>query len=143
MRRHHGISLAAMALLLLTSMPAAGQVSVRVDIPLPGLEIRVAHRAPPQVRREVKPRRPGRQYVWINGFWHWHHTDWVWVPGRWERPSYRNARWINARYVREGAAWRYEPAHWSHQRVVESHDYRQWRSKNPRDRDRGRRDRGH
>lgn len=141
MKRHLGTSLAAMALLLLTSMPAAAQFGVRVDIPLPGLEIRVGHRAPPRLRREVKPRRPDRHHLWIRGSWDWQQNDWAWVPGRWERPNDRRARWMKARYVRDGRAWRYEPGHWSNQRLVEGDDYRQWRSSSRRDRDRNRSDR--
>jgi hypothetical protein len=141
MKKHLGKSLAAMALLLLTSMPAAAQLGIRVEIPLPGLEIRVGHRAPPPMRREVRTRRPDRQHLWVRGSWDWQQNDWAWIPGRWERPEYRNARWIKARYVREGRAWRYEPAHWSNQRLSMSDDYRQWRSNKGRDRDRNRRDR--
>ena len=143
MQRLLGKSLAAMALLFLSAMPAAAQLGVRVDIPLPGLEIRVGHRAPPRVRREMKPRRPGQDFVWVRGSWDWQRDDWNWIPGRWERPEYRNARWIRARYVRQGHSWRYEPAHGSNQRIVEGDDYRRWRETNDRDRgrDRDRRDR--
>lgn len=141
MKRLLGKSLAAMALLLLTSLPAAAQLGIRVELPLPGLEIRVGHRAPPPMRREMRTRRPDRQHLWVRGSWDWQQNDWIWIPGRWERPEYRNARWIKARYVREGRAWRYEPAHWSNQRLSMGDDYREWRSNDRRDRDRDRRDR--
>ena len=125
-----------MSFVFLASLPASAQV--HVDIPLPGLEIRVGHRAPPPMRREVRPNRPGRDHIWVPGAWDWQNNDWGWVSGRWDRPNERHARWIRARYVREGRAWRYEPGHWSNQRVIEGDDYRRWRDENRRDRGRGR-----
>ncbi len=131
-----GKSIAAMSFFLLSSMPASAQVHFRFDIPLPSLEVRVGHRAPPRMRSESRPHRPGRDYVWLAGSWDWQVNDWAWMPGRWERPNHSSNRWVKARYARQGNAWRYEPAHWSHQRVYEGNDYREWKSKN--DRNRGR-----
>lgn len=126
--------------LLAASLGVAGvPAPAQVHVDLPGVEIRVGHTAPPRVRRERRPRRPGAGYVWLAGAWDWQGSDWVWVPGRWERPAYRRARWISPRYRREGRAWRYEPGHWSGQKVIEGEDYRRWRSEN-RDRDGHRRD---
>jgi hypothetical protein len=45
---------------------------------------------------------------------------------------------VRARYVREGRAWRYEPGHWSNQRVIEGEDYRRWKEENRGDRGRHR-----
>lgn len=133
-------SIATMTFLALTSLPATAQVGVRVDVPLPGLEIHVGRTAPPRPRRERRPERPGRDFVWLPGFWHWQERDWAWIPGRWEHPSERGARWVRARYTREGSAWRYEPGHWSNQRVIEGDDYRRWREEHHRE---GDHDRGH
>jgi hypothetical protein len=127
-------SIAAMTFVAATSLPATAQVEMRVDVPLPGLEIRVGHRAPPRLQREHRPPRPGRDSLWIRGFWHWQGNDWDWVPGRWERPSHRGARWVKPRYAREGSAWHYEPGHWSNQRLIEGDDYRRWKSEKHRNR---------
>lgn len=132
---------AAIAFVGLTSMPASAQIRARVDVPLPGLEIRVAHRAPPPLLRERVVYRPGPDYVWVQGFWDWQ-GDWVWVPGRWDRPAYRGSRWVAARYQRDGSYWRYDPGHWSHQTLYEGDSYRRWYSERSRGRDRyGDRDR--
>ena len=136
MQKNFYKSIATMTLLALTSLPATAQVGVRADVPLPGLEIHVGHTAPPRLRSERRPHRPGRDFVWIPGFWHWQDGDWVWVGGRWNRPDGR-ARWVRARYAREGSVWRYEPGHWSNQRVIEGDDYRRWREEHHRDRDHG------
>ncbi len=116
------------------SLPAAGQISLRFGIPLPPseLEIRVGHRAPPRALSEHRSQRPGRDYLWIRGSWDYQRNDWRWVPGRWARPDQHGSRWVKARYTREGPGWRYEPAHWSHERLVEGDEYRRWRSENGR-----------
>jgi hypothetical protein len=56
------------------------------------------------------------------------------MSGRWDQRPDPHARWINARYRREGTAWRYEPARWSNQQVEEGPDYQQWKSQHPRGR---------
>jgi hypothetical protein len=40
--------------------------------------------------------------------------------------------------VREGRAYRYEPGHWSNQRLIEGDDYRNFRDENRRHRGRNR-----
>lgn len=103
--------------------------------------IRLMNEAPPQARRERRMARAHRDDVWIRGYWDVQDDQWSWVSGRWDRPRDRGVRWVNARYEREGRAWRYEPAHWSNQRLVESDDYRRWRDDRRSDRDRRRDDR--
>jgi len=110
----------------LAAMPAAAQV--RADVG--PLHIRIATDAPPRARYERRAVRPSRDSVWIRGYWDRQDDRWAWVDGRWERPSDRRHRWINARYQREGRAWRYEPAHWSNQQMVEGEDYQRWRNEN-------------
>lgn len=126
------------ALVTLMGVPAAAQVDVNV----PGLEIRVGHRAPPPLRRERLLPRPGPDYVWVPGAWDWQGSDWVWVGGRWDRP-HGHARWVRARYRREADAYRYEPGHWSDQRLAEGEDYRRWREERRHHRDHDRDDRDH
>ena len=127
----------AVSVVALTSLPAAAQVQVGIGVPLPGLDIRIGHRAPPRFQREIRTDRPSREHIWVPGSWDWQRDDWAWMPGRWDRPSERRARWVRARYAREGNAWRYEPGHWSNQRIVEGDDYRRWRSENRRNPYRG------
>ncbi len=121
--------------------PAAAQ-SFRVDVP--GLDIRIGHRAPPPLRYERRPHRPGRDFLWIPGEWVWRGDDWAWSGGHWERPAHRDLRWIGPHYDRDADAWRYEPGHWSNQRLVEGDDYRRWREQHDQGRHRGwDRDRDH
>jgi hypothetical protein len=124
------IGLAALGALI--AIPAAAQS--RVD--LGPLHIRITGDAPPRARHEQRSARPYRDAVWIRGSWDRQDDRWTWISGRWERPSDRHSRWIDARYRREGRAWRYEPAHWSYQQLVEGEDYQRWRDDQRSDRDR-------
>jgi hypothetical protein len=119
-------SLAPLALLVFVPMPVAAQPGP------PGIEIRIAHSAPPRARYERIPSRPDRESVWIKGYSHWEGNRWNWVSGRWARPEQPSHRWIAPRYVREGRAWRYEQPHWSNQQVREGDEYRRWREEHRR-----------
>ncbi len=111
--------------------------------PGPNLEIHIGRTRPPRLRREHRLPRPDRDSVWIAGFWDWRGDQWSWAPGRWDRPVDRHSRWIRPRYLREYGAYRYEPGHWSSQRVVEGDDYRRWRDEHRRGRHGDRRDGDH
>ncbi|HEY6555225.1 MAG TPA: hypothetical protein VI669_17845, partial [Vicinamibacteria bacterium] len=121
---------------VLVALPVSAQM-IRAD--LGPLRIRIATDAPPRARYERRTVRPYRDAVWINGYWDRQDDQWAWLSGRWERPTNRRDRWVRARYIREGNAWRYEPARWSHQQLVEGDDYREWRDRRRSDRDRDRR----
>jgi hypothetical protein len=71
----------------------------------------VVETEPPPVRVEVQPVRPWADGIWMEGYWHWRGREYVWVPGRWERPR-RGYYWEQHHYVRVGARWRYVPGHW-------------------------------
>ena len=87
--------------------------------PLPD-EIRptIVEVAPPGLRVERRPARPGPDSVWAPGYWDWAGRDWAWIPGRWTLAPTAGALWVPARYVRLDRGWRYIPAHWTSQRVV-------------------------
>ncbi len=124
------------ATLLLTGIAGStAMAQVGVSVRTPGLEIRLGHAAPPPLRHERIPARPSRDAVWLSGSWDWQGNQWVWTPGRWDRAEHRGS-WVKARYVREGDAWRYEPAHWSSQRLVQSDEYQRWHNDHDRNHDR-------
>ena len=131
MHRHFLKAILLTSFAVLAAIPAAAQV--RAD--LGPLHIRIAGEAPPRARYEARPARPSDDSVWLDGYWDRQDDRWAWQTGRWEQPAPR-ARWIPARYTREGChwyhqqgcAWRYEPAHWSDQRLVEGEDYQRWQN---------------
>lgn len=133
----HAMRATALAFLTTTLLVVPAPASAQT-LDLGPLHIRLSTDAPPRARYERRPARPYRDSVWIQGYWDRQQDSWSWIDGRWEQPRHANARWIQARYTREGCSWfnrrsnncrwRYEPAHWSDQRLVEGDDYRDWRS---------------
>jgi len=111
-----------LALLLLIGGAAFGQVSIGVRIGAP---------PPPRIIR-TRPRAPGPDYVWIDGYWYASGRRWLWHNGYWTRPPYAGARWIMPRH--DGQMF-YE-GYWEGDRGRFDHDHR-W----DRDHDRDYRDR--
>jgi hypothetical protein len=105
----------------LSCAPAFAQIRVGVD--LGAVKIRIAPDAPPPLRHETRSARPSGNHVWIAGYWDRQGDRWDWAPGRWEEPSQRGSSWVKPKYRKEGGAYRYEPAHWSHQKMEEGEDY--------------------
>jgi hypothetical protein len=135
-------------LAIVAGAPAFAQIRLGLD--LGPVRIRISPEAPPPPRTEIRLSRPSRSHVWIGGYWDRQDDRWAWAPGRWEAPGQRGSRWIKPRYQREGGAYRYEPGHWSNQRMEEGDDYSRWRNERGRgngkqkgnDRGRDRDDRG-
>src|SRR5512140_173581 len=128
------------ALTVFCCAPASAQI--RLGVNLGDIRIRIAPEAPPPPRVERRTARPSHHHVWIAGYWDRRDDRWDWSPGRWEEPTQRGSSWVRPQYRRESGAYRYEPGHWSHQRMVEGEDYSRWhqehgrRARGPRDRDR-------
>ncbi|MCA1582656.1 MAG: hypothetical protein LC796_14950 [Acidobacteria bacterium] len=111
---------------------AAATTLAQIPLPPlpPGLNVRITTGRPPAPRREVRPARPGPEYVWVGGFYDNDRGRYGWIPGRWERRAAPDAYWIPARYVRTARGTIYEPGHWSNQQLVVEDDIRQnrdWR----------------
>jgi len=124
---------AAAGFAALLAGPAIAQIPIP---PLPNLEVHIAQGPPPAVRYEHRPHRPGSDYVWVAGQYDWQDGRWAWIPGRWDRPEVRGVTWVRPRYVRDGSStYRYEPGHWSNQRLAMGSDYRDWHEKHHNDRD--------
>ncbi|MBZ5589200.1 MAG: hypothetical protein LAO05_11625 [Acidobacteriia bacterium] len=66
---------------------------------------------PPDALVEVQSGIPGPGYVWIEGYWEWHHR-WVWQPGRWTAPPHASATWERGRWEHGARGWRWHRGHW-------------------------------
>ena len=69
--------------------------------------------APPPIvveQRTVAP-RPG--YVWQPGYHRWNGQAYAWTAGTWNRPPYRNARWVPGRWVQERRGHYWVAGHWT------------------------------
>lgn len=67
---------------------------------------------PPAPIVEVRPVRPGPDFVWVSGFYRWNDGRYVWNAGRWDHPPRRGARWEPARWVHEQRGWRLVDGRW-------------------------------
>lgn len=91
----------ALAILLaLTLVPAAAfaQVVIRV--------------APPAPIVERRPPPPDRGYVWIDGYHRYEGGQYIWTPGRWDRPPHPGGRWVAHKWVHKGDHWVLVEGHW-------------------------------
>ena len=118
------------ALAVFSCAPSFAQIRIGVDFG--AVRIRIAPEAPPPPRVEYRMERPGRNHIWIAGYWDRQDDRWAWAPGRWEVPSQRGSRWIRPQYRQEAGAYRYEPGRWSHQRLEEGEDYTRWQKEHGR-----------
>ena len=75
----------------------------------PSTEVIVRH-APPPPREEVRV-APSPSLVWVPGYWSWN-NDWVWVPGRTEKPPEQMVTWVPGQWSQRGDAWVWHPGHW-------------------------------
>lgn len=74
--------------------PIAPPVVVNSPPPSPSpVEAVEGSDAPPPIVEQVVV-SPGPGYVWISGFWAWHHHHWEWVRGHWDLPPRRGAIWV-------------------------------------------------
>lgn len=56
---------------------------------------------PPQPRvLHSRPRQPGPEYVWVEGYWYPNANGkkYVWHDGYWTRAPFPNARWVSPHY---------------------------------------------
>jgi YXWGXW repeat-containing protein len=121
---------AILAATVLGGLAAPALPQIPFPPPLPGLDVRITVGRPPEPRHERRGPRPGHDFVWVSGFWHWDGGRWDWVPGRWERPAAPSAYWIAPKYIHSEGGYIYEPGHWSNQTVIVGEDIRarrEWR----------------
>ena len=60
----------------------------------------------------VVPRRPGADFVWVDGYWQPVRNRYVWHDGYWTRPPQRGVVWVAPRY----SSGYYYDGHWSNDR---------------------------
>lgn len=89
--------------------------------------IQIGAPPPPRVLR-VRPRAPGADYVWIDGYWYASGRRWLWHDGYYARPPYAGAVWVAPRH--DGRMF-YE-GYWRGDRGQYGHDHRRF---GDRDRD--------
>ena len=72
----------------------------------------VVNEAPPPPQIEVVGTSPGKDYVWIPGYWQWK-NHWTWMDGHWAIGPRPNAAWIPGRWVRRtNGGWLWVKGYW-------------------------------
>ena len=68
----------------------------------------------PPVRYETRSVVPAgySDPVWINGYWGWGGSDWVWVPGRWVERPHSNVGWTDGRYYEDNGLRYWRSGYW-------------------------------
>ena len=67
--------------------------------------------APPAPRYEVVGVAPGPGYLWIGGYWGWRGGNHYWVDGRWERGR-AGYRYEPHMWRRDGQQWHESQGRW-------------------------------
>jgi hypothetical protein len=67
---------------------------------------------PPAARVEVFGAAPGPGFVWVNGYWNWGGSRYAWVPGGWQRPPRRHARWEPGRWENHHGRYAFKQGRW-------------------------------
>lgn len=80
--------------------------------PAPTLTQIVVATPPPPVRIERHGRRPGRDFVWVNGYWAYRGHQHVWVAGHWDRPPHGHRVWIEPRWEHRGGTYVFIEGRW-------------------------------
>ena len=68
--------------------------------------------APPREIVERIPSSPGRDYVWLPGYWAAERERWVWVSGRWAKPPRANARYERPHWEAHGEEFHFSVGVW-------------------------------
>jgi hypothetical protein len=70
--------------------------------------------APPPPRREVivERDRPGRDYVWVAGYWGVRGGRRDWIPGHWERPPHPHMTWVEPRWEHRDRGYVFVEGRW-------------------------------
>ena len=72
-----------------------------------GDQVYVREEPPPPREEVVVGVAPNPSYVWVGGYWTWHHSNWYWVSGRWAPRPRPGATWVAGRWERHprGHVW--------------------------------------
>ena len=67
---------------------------------------------PPPARVEVFGVAPGPGFVWVDGYWNWSGSRYVWAPGRWQRPPRGRGRWEQGRWENHNGRYSFRRGCW-------------------------------
>ena len=50
--------------------------------------------------------------AWVGGFYRWNGSEYVWVPGSWEKPPHAGAVWVNGSWEHNRNGWYWVEGYW-------------------------------
>jgi len=68
--------------------------------------------APPPEPTEVISPSPGELYVWVQGFWTWGGSAYVWSPGHWAKAPEQGVTWVPGVWMHTPKGYYWVPGHW-------------------------------
>lgn len=68
--------------------------------------------APPPPRSEAIPPPPMQATIWVNGFWQWNGTSWVWVAGSYQARPAADMSWRPTQWRARGSVHVLVPGGW-------------------------------
>lgn len=71
----------------------------------------LAPQAPPSHELEIATPKPGPDFSWIKGHWHWN-NQWTWMKGHWSKLPHPGATWMNGYWVQKPHGWIWVHGHW-------------------------------
>ena len=85
--------------------------TVVVAKPSASIDVVYVQNAPPKPLVETRPERPGKEAVWMPGYWRWNGHKYVWVSGRWEAKP-RGRVWMPGHWEKKPRGWVWVPGQW-------------------------------
>jgi WXXGXW repeat (2 copies) len=67
---------------------------------------------PPVTRVETVPVSPGRNYVWVTGYWRYSGDQYLWVPGSYVVPASGYTVWVPGRWDHDGHGYFWRAGYW-------------------------------
>ncbi len=72
----------------------------------------VIKKRPPARRAEVRPFRPTRRHVWVDGYWRWNGSRYTWAQGRWTVPPRGRTVWVRGFWQQQNGGWVFIAGRW-------------------------------
>ncbi len=69
--------------------------------------------APPARKAEIQSPRPGKNFIWVNGYWQWNprNKSYVWISGYW-KPVKPGRKWENGYWKKTPRGWIWIKGSW-------------------------------
>jgi len=67
--------------------------------------------APPPPKKDIRPAKPGPEFLWIEGNWIWSSGQYTWSKGFWVKKK-PGKNWVPGRWEKRGRHWVWIKGRW-------------------------------